>query len=98
MLRPIPSPVAPPSDPIGRVLLRADDRAGLPARGAEGPAPEAGVALGEAVDAAQDGTPQQDVDPGVQDLVPGGQPDPQLHQVAVVHGVGAQGPPPRLAH
>ena len=54
--------------------------------------------LGEAVNAAKDGAPQQDVDPGVQDLVPGGQTDPQLHQLAVVRDVGAQGAPPRPAH
>lgn len=41
------------------------------------------LALGDEVDFAKDGTTQQDVDPGVEDLIPRGQPDARHHQVLI---------------
>lgn len=63
------------------VFLRAVEGRRLPA--AQHVSPEAGLALGDEVDLAEDGAPQQDVHPGVQDLVPSSQPHAHNHQGSV---------------
>lgn len=79
-----------PSDPVNSVyFLRILEGADVPM--AEGAVLEAGPALGDAVDLPQHGPAQQDVDPGVQDLVPGGQPDTHHHQLPVCVLVTAYG-------
>lgn len=60
------------------VFLRTVEGRGLPA--AQHITPEARLALGDEVDLAENGAPQQDVHPGVQDLVPSGQPHAHNHQ------------------
>lgn len=67
---------------VDRFLLRAGEGGGLPA--AQLICPEARLALGDEVDLAEDGATQQDVDPGVEDLVPGGQPHAHHQQGSVV--------------
>lgn len=63
------------------MFLRAVEGLRLPA--AQHVTPEARLALGDEVDLAEDGAPQQDVHPGVQDLVPSSQPHAHNHQGSV---------------
>uniref|UniRef100_A0A3P9LJS8 Tubulin/FtsZ GTPase domain-containing protein n=1 Tax=Oryzias latipes TaxID=8090 RepID=A0A3P9LJS8_ORYLA len=67
-------------------LTKVQRGAGLPAARPEGSALETGPLFGNAVDSSEDGPPQQDVDPGVQNLVPGGHSDAGHHQFAVLGG------------
>lgn len=60
------------------VFLRAVEGRWLPA--AQHVTPDARLALDDEADLAEDGAPQQDVHPGVQDLVPSGQPHAHNHQ------------------
>ncbi|TNN49938.1 hypothetical protein EYF80_039875 [Liparis tanakae] len=60
------------------LLLRAGVGGVLPA--AQDVPPRSRLALGDEVDFAEDGAAQQDVDPGVEDLVPRGQPHARHHQ------------------
>lgn len=60
------------------VLLWATKRGGLPS--AQHISPESCLALCNEVDFAEDRAAQQDVDPGVEDLVPRGQPHAHHHQ------------------
>lgn len=71
------------SDPVDCILLWAVEGGGLPA--AQHTALQVRLALGDEVDLAKDGAAQQDVDPWVQDLVPGGQPHAH-HQQGLIGG------------
>lgn len=71
---------------LDAVFCRVREGVDLPATGAEGFTLETGLLFSNAVDSSEDGPPQQDVDPGVQDLVPGGHSDTGHHQLAVVVG------------
>lgn len=51
------------------VLLRVLEGADIPAEGAERASFETGLPFCDAIDLSEDGTSQQDVDPGVQNLV-----------------------------
>lgn len=66
--------------------VRLLEGANVPADGAEGAPLEAGLLFGYAVDFSEDGPSQQDVDPGVQDLIPGGHSDAGHHEFAVSAG------------
>lgn len=76
-----------PSYPIASVFLRALEGADVQAERTERAPLEAGPLFGDAVDPLEDGTAKQDVDPGVQDLVPGRQPHARHHQHPVVVGL-----------
>lgn len=67
------------------------ERAGFPPDGTENAPLQTGLALGDAINPAEDGASQQDVHPGVQDLVAGGHADPRDHQPPVGGPVAAQG-------
>lgn len=69
-----------------RHTVRLLEGANVPADGAEGALLEAGLLFGYAVDFSEDGPSQQDVDPGVQDLIPGGHSDASHHEFAVSAG------------
>lgn len=78
------------SDLTDTVFLWVLKGAELPADGAERAPLEAGPSFGDAVDLLEDGAPQQDVDPRVQDLVAGRHPDPDHHQTPIRIAVVAQ--------
>lgn len=69
------------------VFLRFLEGACVPADGTESASPEADLLLGDAVDFSEDGPSQQDVDPRVEDLIPGCHPDARHHELAVHAGV-----------
>lgn len=56
---------------------------GFPPNRTEKTSFEAGLAFSDAVNPPEDGTSQQDVDPGVQDLVTSSHADPSDHQPPV---------------
>lgn len=63
---------------------------GVPAKRAKCAPFETGLPLCETIDLPEDGTPQQDVDPGIQDLVTGCHSDSCHHKDSVVVYVSAQ--------
>lgn len=65
--------------------------AGFPPDRTEKASFQTGLALREAVNPPEDGASQQDVHPGVQDLVTGGHADPSDHQPPVGGSVTTQG-------
>lgn len=68
------------SYPVNGIVLRALGLKRVPLPASEHTPFQIGLALGDEVDLAEDGPTQQDIDPGVQDLVPGGHAEAQQNQ------------------
>lgn len=77
--------------PLYTIFLSVLKGAGVPAKRAKCAPSKTGLPFSEAVDLPEDGAPQQDVDPGIQDLVAGCHSDPCHHEDPVIVYVSAQG-------